>query len=252
MDKKRISILFIISLSFFTIAQVLAQSGNSIVAKYGSTPTIDGLVGDAEWSDASTISFDGAQVFVKQDGSSIHVGFKTPILQEELVSILFDVENDKGSYLTSNDIGIFIWYNGTTFESHKDTSQNGWLLTSVSGWTAISQTTSTNCHAEFKISYSKLNITAGTDKALGINFGFGSAISSSSSELYFWSGSDGGSSHTGVNPSEWGTLNSSGYDWVPEFPSLFILSGLLIAVPLIAIAYRKRTTCQDRTNFPNA
>lgn len=29
---------------------------------------------------------------------------------------------------------------------------------------------------------------------------------------------------------------------VPEFPSLLILSGLMVAVPLIAIAYRKRTT----------
>jgi len=88
------------------VAPVLAQTGNVVIAKYGSTPTIDGLVGDAEWSDASLVSFNETQVFIKQDGKNLYVGFKAPIYPFSVMNVLIDVNNDKGLLPQLDDMAL--------------------------------------------------------------------------------------------------------------------------------------------------
>jgi hypothetical protein len=236
MNKKAfVMVLFL----FFSIAilPVVAQTAKTIVAKYGSTPTIDGFVGDSEWSDASSISFNGTQVFVKQDGANLYVGFKAPVRSQSAMFIYFDINNDNSSTLNSDDICIGMIYNGTLSEFHKASNSVLWELTSASGWTASFQTTTTTCEAEFRIGYAKLSLTAGIEKTLGINFNY---VSFATSENYFWSFNPD-VQNTSITPSTWGSINSSGYNWIPEFPSLLILAFFVVAASLITIASKKRT-----------
>jgi hypothetical protein len=244
MDMKKLVIVLLFCFSI-SVLPVIAQIGEAVVAKYGSTPTIDGLVGESEWSDASSISFNGVQVFVKQDSVDLYVGFKAPFLSQSAMFMYFDVNNDNSSILESDDICVGINYNSTLSEFHP-ASTGLWELASSSGWSASFQEASTTCQAEFRISYAKLGLTAGTDKTLGINFEY---VSFDTLEDYFWS-FDPNIQQSSLDPSTWGSINSSGYNWIPEFPSLFVLSILMIAVPLVSAIYRKsKKTSFHQANF---
>jgi len=232
MNKKAFVVVLLLLFSVL-ILPVVAQTDKTIVAKSGSPPTIDGLVGDSEWSDASSISFNGTQVFVKQDGANLYIGFKAPVLSQSAMFIYFDINNDNSSTLNSDDICIGMNYNDTLSEFHKAASSQLWELTSASGWTASFQTTTT-CQAEFKIGYAKLSLTAGIDKILGINFNYVSFAGGL--ENYFWSSI---SQNTSITPSSWGRINSVGYNWVPEFPSLLVLSLMMIAVLFLSVTYKR-------------
>jgi hypothetical protein len=216
------------------IAPVTAQTGKTVVAKHGSTPTIDGVVNDSEWSDASSVIFNGVQVFVKQDDANLYVGFKAPFLLQSAMFIYFDVNNDNSSSLEPDDICIGMNYNGTLSEFHKSSSTALWELASASGWTAGFQATSTTCEAEFKIGYAKLGITAGTDKTMGIDFNY---VSFATSENYFWSYDP--NYQTSITPSSWGSISFGGYNGIPEFPTIALLSLMMIAVLFLAIVYRR-------------
>lgn len=216
------------------ISPVIAQTTNTVVAKYGSSPIIDGTVDDSEWSDASTITFNGVQVFVKQDGVHLNVAFKSPVLEDSGMFIYIDVNNDNSTTLSSDDICIDALANGTRSEFHKASGAAVWELASASGWTGAFLRTATACQAEFSIDYSKLGLVAGTEKTMGINFEY---VSFLTLEDYFWSFNS--AYVTNRAPFTWGSINSSGYNWIPEFPSLAIVSLIMMAMPFVAIAYRR-------------
>ena len=217
------------------VAPILAQTGNVIIAKSGSTPIVDGLVGDSEWNDASIVSFNGTQVFLKQDGKNLCVGFKAPIYPFSVMNVLIDVNNDRGLLVQSDDIAIGIDNSNTLGEAH--VVNNQWDRTSVSGWTGQSQTASNIIQAEFSIPYAKLNIVAGHDKTFGINFAYQTSSNPPAATVFWWL-NPAGLAQPENNPSAWGTMNSTGYNWIPEFPSLLALSLLMTAMLFLTIAYR--------------
>ena len=221
------------------VAPVLAQTGNVVIAKYGSTPTIDGLVGDAEWSDASLVSFNETQVFIKQDGKNLYVGFKAPIYPFSVMNVLIDVNNDNGQLPQIDDMALGVQSANTLGEAH--VVNNQWDRISISGWTGQSQTASNTIQSEFSIPYAKLNIVAGNEKTLGINFAYQTSSNPPIPGTVFWWLNSAGLEHPENNPSAWGIINSNGYAWIPEFSSVLVLAISMITILLISIAYKKRT-----------
>lgn len=233
-------LIFLFLCFFMVIAPVVAQTDNVIVATYGSTPAIDGRISDNEWSDASAYSFNGTEVFVKQDGVNLYIAFKAPLYADSGFFIMFDVKNDKSSLLLSDDILIGITKNNTLIES--DVYDSQWAVARSYGWRAHTETVSNSTHAEFKIEYIKLNITAGTEKTMGINFRYDVSNNPPMLDAYFIWSNVGTTEYPEFFPASWGTINSEGYNWIPEFPSLLALLLLILVASFIAVAWKKRSS----------
>jgi len=173
-------ILILSLISMLTIAfdmnVVLAPSSDTLVAKYGSTPTIDGFIEASEWCDACAVTFsvtEGANctVYAKQDGFNLYVGFNIPDATcnySDSCAILLDMDHDKNISLQMDDIWLAISRKGS--QGEKNVTFGGWYPTSVSGWTAKASSTASGWQSEYNITHSKLDITAGTDKTLGVDF----------------------------------------------------------------------------------
>jgi len=213
---------------------------NEIIAVSGSTPTIDGSISVGEWGDASSLSFNNTEVFVKQDGENLYIAFNvsdpTPNADEN-VHVFLDVNHDEGTLPKSDDIVISVFRNGTLIEGYL---LNGTYV-NATGWTASVYNTTQLCQAEFNITYSKINVTAGETKTLGvafevIDFEFASPFQSWPHDL-----------RTGdpLDPSRWGNMISTGYNWIPEFPSFLILPLFTITLVLAVIIYRRKNPIQN-------
>jgi hypothetical protein len=218
-----------------SILPATAQS-LTIIAKSGSTPTIDGLIVDSEWNDASSVSFNGTQVFLKQDSKNLYIAFKAPIYPLSVMSVYIDVNNDRGLLLQSDDIAIGVANSNTLAEGH--VVNNAWTPAGISGWTGISQTASNIVQAEFNVTYAKLNIVAGSNKTFGINFAYQTSSNLPTLGTVFTWSNPGNLAQPENNPSAWGIMNSNGYNWIPEFSSLLALSLLMMATLFLTIGYR--------------
>ena len=133
-----------------------------------------------------------------------------------------------------DDIVLGCFRNGTNVEGHlgNRTSAN------ATGWVARVHLDSEVWQVEFNITYSRIDVTAGVEKTLGFMF-YRLDINGTSKDFYtyppnlmVWGPPD--------NPSKWGDMVSTGYDWIPEFPSLIILSLFMIATLLAVIVHRKK------------
>jgi hypothetical protein len=235
MNRKPFGIVLLFCFSI-SVLPAIAQIPSTIIAKSGSTPTIDGLVGSSEWSDASTVSFNGTQVFLKQDGQNLYIAFKAPIYPASVMNVAFDVNNDRGLIPQSDDITLGIDNSNTLGEAH--VVNNQWDRVPVSGWTGQSQTASNIIQAEFSIPYAKLNIVAGSNKTLGINFAYLTSSNPPTPGTVFWWLNTANLAQPELNPSAWGVMSSTGYSWVPEFSSLLALSLLMVTMLFLTIVYR--------------
>jgi len=236
MNNKLIVVVLFLCFSAAVITPIFAQFP-TIVAKSGSTPTIDGVVNDNEWNNASSVSFSGVQVFLKQDGKNLYVAFKGPVYPLTIMNVLFDVNNDRTLLPQSDDLTLGVQSNNILGEAH--VVNNQWDRITPSGWTGASQTISNTIQAEFSIPYAKLNIVAGTDKTLGINFAYQTLTNPPNPGTVFWWSNSADLANPEMTPSAWGRINSTGYNWVPEASSLLILSILMVTISLILIARKK-------------
>jgi len=215
-----------------------------IVAAYGSTPTIDGTINVQEWSDAASVSFNNTEVFVKQDGTNLYVAFNisdAPFHEQDAVGLYVDAENDRNSSSQPPDMIMGIYINGTLVEGNL--TMGTVTQTNVTLWTASFHSDSNMWQAEFNITYSKIGVVAGVEKTLGVVF-----ISSQgeySTQQVTWPPED--SWDLQYDPSLWGDITSTGYNWIPEFPSLPILLLLTIATLLPVIVYKRKQA--DRRYF---
>ena len=237
-----------------SVIPVIAQIPSTITAKSGSTPIIDGIVGDNEWSDASSVSFNATQVFLKQDGKNLYIAFKAPIYPLSVMSVYIDANDDRGLLLQSDDIALGVANNNTLSEGHA--VNNAWTPTGVSGWTGKSQTALNTIQAEFNITYAILNIVAGNDKNFGINFAYHTSSNPPTPGTVFYWMNTAGLAHPEDNPSAWGLLNSSGYNWIPEFSSLLVLLLLTVSTLFLTIACRyshgkKRSVTKENAKIIN-
>jgi len=207
-----------------------------IVAVPGSTPNIDGQIFDPmEWNDASTTTFNDITVYVKQDGKNLYIAFIIPddTIQYHLdrCSICIDVNNDKGGALQSDDIGLSVGRDGTLIEVN--VTGGSFTPTDVSNWTAKAYSGKDEFHAEFNITYAKIDVTAGVAKTIGVAFIVLDYYTPESSVPFFWPPT------ASESPSTWGSITSNEYNWIPEFPSAMVLP-LFMALSLIAIVLAKR------------
>lgn len=207
--------------------------GSEIVAKYGTTPTIDGIISLGEWVDANITTFNETTVYVKQDGVNLYVAFNVSdsvFSAGDECHIYLDVEHDGSSSLQSDDRALVVKRGGGLVEL-KGPGIWQWEPTPF-GWTAKVNSTSTVWQAEYNITYSKINVTAGSTKTLGVVFesfdyrGLGDP--DYPGIRYMWPYST--DPDFDKKPDQWGDVTPDGYLWtVPEFPNFWILVMVLTA-----------------------
>lgn len=216
--------------------------GNSteIVANPGLTPTIDGVISPGEWVTASNVTFNQTTVYVMQDGVNLYVAFK---VSDSVYSagdechILFDVEYDKSSSLQTDDIRLIAKRHGVLLEL-KGTAGGIWILATISGWTAEVNSTSTFWQVEYNITYSKINVTAGSTKILGVEFESFDYDAGVIGIEYIWPYSN--DPDFDKKPILWGNMTPNTYNWIPEFSNPLILVIALTAATLILLYVKTR------------
>lgn len=237
---KKLALTFVLAicLSFIVIGVRGHNPEYEVVAVYGSTPTIDGSISVGEWDDAASVSFNNTEVFVKQDGVNFYVGFNVSdatLNEEDSVGFGIDVDNDGEVTLQPDDVGLGVYRNGTLLETN--VAGGMWAITDVSGWTAMVNSTSEMWQAEFNITYSKINVVAGVEKTIGVFFFRFSGLEGSSPEVFSW---PPGYLEIYENPSMWGAITSTEYNWIPEFPSWIILPALLVIGTLTTLLRKRK------------
>ena len=220
--------------SVFGVTIVFAHSGDIIVAVYGSTPTVDG-----EWDDATSITIPvtgGANctVYAKQDSINLYVQFNISDATyngSDYCVIIFDVNHDGSTSLQADDIWLCVSRNSV--EEEFNVTTGGWYPTTVSGWTAKASSTASGWQSEYNITYSKLDVTAGTNKTLGIMF----LIVDKGVEMgwYVWP-----STASISKPATWSDMTPNGYNWIPEFSTWASLLLLLIVLTVALAIYECR------------
>jgi len=210
--RKITSIICLISalIIAFDVTAVLATSSDIVVVVGGSTPTIDGSIEDGEWDDASTTTFsvtNGTEctVYAKQDGVNLYVGFDIPDAtynSGDSCVIIFDVDHDGSTSLQTDDMWLRV-SRGDAKEEFNVTI-GGWFPTTVSHWTAKASSMADLWQSEYNITYSKLDITAGTNKTLGVMF----LIVDKDIEWHEWP-----STASISKPATWGDMTSNEYSW---------------------------------------
>ena len=217
-------------LSFVVTGSEAYDPSYVIVAVYGSTPLIDGVINSTEWSDAASVSFNETEVLTKQDGLNLYVGFNmsyAPFLTYDAVIVFMDVEANGGLTLQSDDIALVVWANETLGEAN--VTGGVWTAREVTGWNAEMQSIPNLWQVEFNITYSKINVVAGVEKTIGAAF----MSTYAATTHYTWPPEID-------YPSEWGGMTSTEYNWIPEFPSFVILPLFMMATLLTVVAYRRK------------
>jgi len=204
--------------------QVRAHSpGYEVVARYGTTPTIDGTISDGEWTDASTVTFlvtGGATctVYVKQDGSYLYVAFNIPdttYYTDDISYVLIDVGHDLWQDPPAEDFCFEIYRDGETVEAGITLGPEGseWEYRAPTGWTAAFSSTGTGWQTEYSIEYSKIGVTAGEEETLGVMFETSDRHNSAYS-YYGWP-PDSNEEY----PNTWADLTSPApWFWIPGMP----------------------------------
>jgi len=234
MNRKLVSIFVLVICLSFTVFAARARNGYEIVAVSGLTPTVDGQVNVAEWNDASIGLLDNSTTFyVKQDGENLYVGVNVTDftdLEEDGIAIYIDVQNNRSASLQTDDIMVEAYRDGTIREVN--VTAGIWTFTSVSGWTAQVYNTSNLYQVEFNITYAKIDVVAGIEKTIG------AAFERSNDGMSFSAWPSTGFNRT--SPATWGYITSTGYNWIPEFPSFLIMPLSMIATLLAIIVYRSK------------
>ena len=213
-----------------------AEDNYVINAVSGSTPQIDGFFTDGEWSDAASVSFNNTKIYVKQDGVNLYVSFNVSdalIHEEDFLALYLDIIHDESQTLQPDDLTIGIYRNRTLFESKA--ISGSWMPSDISGWTASSQLDLIRWQAEFNITYSKIEVTAGVNKTIGVVF----LSNCRWLQSYPFTWPHGQIDNINANPSLWGDITSTGYNWVPEFSLILPILFLILGTQLILFFYRK-------------
>ncbi|MCZ2807754.1 MAG: hypothetical protein O2V44_00205 [Candidatus Bathyarchaeota archaeon] len=239
MNRRTVLIFTLVFCFSFLAIGVEGQPNYEVVAVYGSTPTPDGAISAGEWDDAASVSLNNTEVFVKQDGEYLYVAFNvsdSTLNEEDSVSVLFDIYHDGGTTFGPDDVALGISLGGEPTEIQL-------LYGSVIpfGWWAGVSYDSEWWQAEFGILYEKIAVTAGVEKSLGVAF---IVVDSAATEppsyyQYTWPPNlfVGESMEP---PSKWGDMTSTGYNWIPEFPSFHIPLVFMVAALLAVLVYRRK------------
>ncbi|HJX37618.1 MAG TPA: hypothetical protein VJ714_03360 [Anaerolineae bacterium] len=181
--------------------------GNSIDVRYGSAPTIDGVIAPGEYGSPSQIQFVGYEgtvlVYVRHDASNLYVAFDLPDTTPyggsgPAVQVFLDTNHDQDTTPRSDDYRLTIDKGGGQDEGVGNGV--GWDPGSQIDWSGGRSVNATGWQAEFSIGFAKLGITPGTPKT----FGFAVANVWTLSGDYYWpTGGDWD------EPDTWGEAYSS-------------------------------------------
>ena len=210
MSLNRKKLILIVLAGFFlsTFSSTIIKAQNNINVPYGSTPTIDGFIDSGEWENSSVIMFTYTIVYVKHDGKSLYIAFNVEdsvIFFEDSVGFFIDVNHDGGSIPQMDDIFFGLYRRNIPFGGPYEIYNAGVPLPATD-WSVMCQNILGGWTAEFKIPFSKVGITAGEAKTLGIRFeslNFGAGIFSWPTEL---------------SPSDWSDIYSE-ENWIGDLPS---------------------------------
>jgi hypothetical protein len=193
----RVKLLVLAGLATLAVIGLSTISGaESIDVKFGTVPTLDSTISPGEWIDAGevTVSVGGTNgnVYFKHDGENVYMAFEYSVGQ--MAEVYVDKDHDAGTSPGTDDVCM---HASTALMERTGTGStwSGWS-TAITGWDA--DTGYPNVR-EFSISYTFLDITAGSPKTLGVL-------------LYLFTTSEGGywPSTGGVSdPSTWGDMASS-------------------------------------------
>ncbi|MCK5774294.1 MAG: winged helix-turn-helix transcriptional regulator, partial [Thermoplasmata archaeon] len=145
------------------------HSGDTIDAPYSKNDvTIDGVIGASEWTDANFILVpilsDTVTVFYKFNDTDLLIAFVHDDDQNKLlIDICLDPENDGTTAPGTDDLKLHT----SLSESERVGDGDYWIASTQSNWSSKGGTTDI---VEFGIALSKLGITPGEAKTVGISF----------------------------------------------------------------------------------
>ncbi len=212
-------------------------------AHNGTAVTLDGVKSAGEWDDAFLYSYPvsntpnkNIDMYMKTSGNKLyilaHYSNPTPSNYTN-IQLGFDVDYDHNGPLKSGDFAIKIAFNGEINEWR--VSGGNWVYTTPSGWSFAMDNSSSSWTIEIAIDYSKLNITMGNAKDIGvityINDDGAGAQNEPTSGSWF-------------DISTWNRITSSD-NWgesteVPEFSDGILAMMLIVVFAAVAVAARKR------------
>lgn len=168
-----IFILMIHDLSAGT--DLILHSGDSLFVHYGTTPYINGIMSSGEWDDAISVvlvepggSPGDVVVYLKHDSSNLYAAFVNSNDNYWIWWILLDTQNNGGSAPQSDDYKLI----GPGFDVENVGNGSEWVETTPSGWASLGTEEISECY----FSYSKLGITPGVAKTIGIAIGYGGGM----------------------------------------------------------------------------
>jgi hypothetical protein len=104
-------------------------TGDTIICKSGSTPTIDGDYNAAEWSDANSVTNGDLTVYVKMDASNVYFAVTTADTSEDnndICAIYFETDHANDGVDDSYDKKIQTRYMGFWFDEWYEGTASGW------------------------------------------------------------------------------------------------------------------------------
>ncbi len=172
------------------------------------SPNVDGRIDPGEYAGAGKVTFPGyggdVEVFFKQDAITLYVAFELPDKVNKNpwpnASIFLDTNHDGGNDPQPDDFRFLVWRNGPAAEWQGNGST--WISNSAITWTYGLAETMSGWSVEFGIPFTKLGISAGNFKVLGLALG-----NSGLTPEYYWP--DGVAAS---QPGTWGSLASSSGD----------------------------------------
>lgn len=245
MKFRKITVFLCLTLFLTFSFKVVPVHAALIEAVYGTTPTIDGTVSVPEWADATTTTFTGPSglcaVFVKHDVSNLYIGVNIEDNTEDssdYLEVFLDTNHDEAPLPQTDDYYLFIdrpvFGSSVTYE-YQGSGFNWVYIGSAIGWTSAATHTPNYWQVELSISYTKLGITPGVAKQMGIEF---IVLDAPVGSFYYWT-----AGATFSSPISWGDIASTSDSWVPWFTSLPIV--LLISIPLVIFLRKKSHSLQN-------
>lgn len=162
-----------------TCVVLFAHSGDTLDVRYGTRPTIDGLISAGEWDDADTVMTTDlpngpAILFFKENPDTLYMAISIPdttYADFDNATLYFDTLHNAGTAPQPDDIGCATHRGGMWVEFYGTGA--GWNNQTPSGWYGALNTTATGWTAEFAISYNKLGLEPDVAKTLGFCAQFG-------------------------------------------------------------------------------
>lgn len=244
----KISLASLLVMALITVGLspiVNAHSGDEITSAYGSTPTIDGILSTGEWDDASNVAFSvtngNCTVYVKQNGTHLHVAFDVPDNSSwagEGSHVILDADYNGGEHPQTDDIFLVVHRKtpGSLLEEYNGTGTQWRWNPEPFNWTAARSSTVDGYQTEYSIPYSKIGVTAGVDKTLGVAFMTWDNLVTDGWLNYSWPFE----ANRDI-PNTWADLTSSDpYYWVPENPLTIVAIVLMLSFAVIVYPYMRK------------